>query len=244
MPKTHPMFKTISLLSQKGGVGKSTLTMMLLNALYHHYGYQVLLIDADFPQNSIYKKRQREIKLIHQDKRLKSLYEKIYQGKEPYPILKSNLRDCPTLIEENKQAYKFIFVDITGTVNQEGIAEFFQAINYFFIPIFQDDLSLISSMELYSILHNNVQPISPAYQSCKIIFNKVPAKNQVQKIKTQLDGKVDFLAQTVSAYTAYERAYRSTVFPMPRGKKESNKFFQFVDCFIKAVGEQQALSAA
>jgi len=90
----------ISLLSQKGGVGKSTLTMMLLIILYHRYGYRVALIDADFPQNSIYKKRQRELKIIAQNKRLQKVYDKIYQGKEPYTIIKSNLSDTPTLIKQ------------------------------------------------------------------------------------------------------------------------------------------------
>ena len=232
----------ISLISQKGGVGKSTLTMMLLNILHHHYRCRVALIDADFPQNSIYKKRQRELKIIAQDKRLQKVYNKIYQGKEPYPIIKSNLLDAPDAIEQLKDSYDYVFVDITGTVNQEGIIPFLKVINYFFIPIFQDDLSLISSMELYRILCTKIQPMSSAYRDCKIVFNRVPAKNHIAKIRQQLNGKVSFLEEVVSAHAVYERAYRSTVFPMPENKKESAKFFRFTDCFLNTFPEKLAIA--
>lgn len=232
----------LSLLSQKGGVGKSTLTMMLLNALYHQYGYNVLLIDADFPQNSIYKKRQRELKLTMQDKRLKKIYDTIYQDKEPYPIIRGNLADSPATIQQYQEDYDFIFIDITGTINQTGIIEFFKQIHYFFIPIFQDDLSIVSSMELYSILTTKVQPISTAFKGCKIVFNRVPPKNRVTSIQDQFQGQVDFLEAYVSAYAVYERTYRSTIFPIPARKKESIKFFAFVDCFLKAL-EQPSTAA-
>ena len=232
----------ISLLSQKGGVGKSTLTMMLLNALRHRYHFKVALIDADFPQNSIYKKRQRELKIIAQDKRLQRVYDKIYQGKEPYTIIKSNLSDAPSVIEELKESYDYVFVDIAGTVNQKGIIDFLKEVNYFFIPIFQDDLSLISSMELYRILCTKIQPMSNEYRDCKIVFNRVPAKNHISKIKQQLNGKVSFLEEVVSAHAVYERAFRSTVFPMPATKKESIKFFRFADCFLNTFSEEQAVA--
>ena len=231
----------ISLISQKGGVGKSTLTMMLLNALQHHYQYKVALIDADFPQNSIYKKRQRELKIIAQDNRLQKVYDNIYQGKAPYSIIKSNLSDAPSEIKRLKESYDFVFVDIAGTVNQQGIIDFLKEINYFFIPIFQDDLSLISSMELYRILYMKIQPMSTAYRDCKIVFNRVPAKNHISKIRSQLTGKVDFLEEVVSAHAVYERAYRSTLFPMPTNRKESDKFFRFVDCFLKTFSEIPAV---
>ena len=233
----------ISLLSQKGGVGKSTLTMMLSIILYHRYGYKVALIDADFPQNSIYKKRQRELKIIAGNKRLQKVYDKIYQGKEPYTIIKSNLSNTPSIIEQLKDSYDYVFVDIAGTVNQEGIIPFLKKVNYFFIPIFQDDLSLVSSMELYRILFTKIQPISTEYRDCKVVFNRVPAKNHIQKIKQQLNGKVSFLEEVVSAHTIYERAYRSTLFPMPPNKKESIKFFRFIDCFLNTFSEKPAVSA-
>jgi len=171
------MATIISLLSQKGGVGKSTLTMMLLNVLYHLLGIKVLLLDADFPQYSILKKRQRELQIIERKPRLAKKYQSLYQDRQPYPIIQCKLADCPATIEKHKNDYDIIFIDITGSINQPNIVDFFKSINYYFIPIFQDDLSIYSSMELYSILINHVKPISDSFKGCKILFNRIPPKN-------------------------------------------------------------------
>lgn len=235
------MATIISLLSQKGGVGKSTLTMMLLNALYHLFGIRVLLIDADFPQYSILKKRQRELQIIDKSPRLSKKYQALYQDREPYSIIQCQLADCPTIIDKHKNEFDLIFVDITGSINQPYIVEFFKSINYFFIPIFQDDLSIYSSMELYSILINHVQPISDAFKGCKIIFNRIPAKNNVQTIREQLSG-IEFMEQEVGAYALYERVCRSTVFPMPPNKKETKKFYKFVAHFLQTIQFQKPVS--
>jgi chromosome partitioning protein len=48
--------KRITIATQKGGVGKSTLTMLLATALAVDYGFRVIVIDAD-PQQSIVKFR-------------------------------------------------------------------------------------------------------------------------------------------------------------------------------------------
>ncbi len=224
---------TLSLLSQKGGVGKSTLTMMLLNALYHKKGFRVLLIDADYPQLSIYKKRQRELYVVANNPTIKKKYDKIYADRTPYPIIHCQLTEVGKTIEEHKENYDIIFVDIGGTINQPGIVDFFQAINHFFIPIFEDDLSIYSSMELYNILMQQVQPISDAFMGCKVLFNRVHARNQTQSIKDQLS-EIDFMEQEVGAYKLYERFCRSTVFPMPK-KKETEKFYQFVENFLQVI---------
>ena len=169
---------------------------MLLNVLYHKLGIRVLLLDADFPQYSILKKRQRELQIIERKPRLVKKYESLYQGREPYPIIQCKLADCPALIEKHKNDFDLIFGDITGSINQPNILDFLKCINYYFIPIFQDDLSIYSSMELYSILTNHVQPISDSFEGCKILFNRVPPKNNVQTIREQLSA-IDIMEQEV-----------------------------------------------
>ena len=56
--------KIISVAGEKGGVGKTTLNIMLATNLFHTYGKKVVLLDVDDPQFSIFKKRQRELDLI------------------------------------------------------------------------------------------------------------------------------------------------------------------------------------
>ena len=67
-PIINPLFEKrmskrcvfIALSNQKGGVGKSTLTVLL--ASYFHYvkGRQVAVVDCDYPQHSIQALRTRE----------------------------------------------------------------------------------------------------------------------------------------------------------------------------------------
>ena len=43
----------ISFSTQKGGVGKSTMTTLLASVLHYRLGYNVLVLDCDFPQHSL-----------------------------------------------------------------------------------------------------------------------------------------------------------------------------------------------
>ncbi|MFQ9745397.1 MAG: ParA family protein [Alistipes finegoldii] len=53
---------SISFANQKGGIGKSTLTILAASWLRYVRGLNVLVVDCDFPQNSIVELREREKK--------------------------------------------------------------------------------------------------------------------------------------------------------------------------------------
>ena len=58
---------SISICNQKGGIGKSTFTMLLASHLHYTLGYDVLVVDCDYPQWSIHAQRERELSLIEHD---------------------------------------------------------------------------------------------------------------------------------------------------------------------------------
>ena len=49
--KKEPTFIAFS--TQKGGAGKTTLTVLMASYLYYVRGYDVVVVDCDFPQFSI-----------------------------------------------------------------------------------------------------------------------------------------------------------------------------------------------
>ena len=55
---------SISICNQKGGIGKSTFTMLLASHLHYTLGYDVLVVDCDYPQWSVQAQRERELSLI------------------------------------------------------------------------------------------------------------------------------------------------------------------------------------
>ena len=63
--KKEPVF--VALGNQKGGVGKSTLTILL--ASYFHYvkGLNVLVVDCDYPQHSVRDIRDWDVKTVEKD---------------------------------------------------------------------------------------------------------------------------------------------------------------------------------
>lgn len=85
--KQKPLFIAFS--TQKGGAGKSTFTALASSLLHYAHGYNVAVIDCDYPQCSIYEMRKREIRqlennLYYQAKAV-TLLEAI--DKQTYPIV-------------------------------------------------------------------------------------------------------------------------------------------------------------
>ena len=54
---------SITVCNQKGGVGKSTFTVLLASHLHYTLQRDVLVVDCDYPQWSIYNQRSRELEI-------------------------------------------------------------------------------------------------------------------------------------------------------------------------------------
>ncbi|WP_155807631.1 nucleotide-binding protein [Hoylesella marshii] len=63
--KDKPLYVAFS--TQKGGAGKTTLTVLVASYLHYVKGYNVAVIDSDFPQYSIHDMRKRDIDRISKD---------------------------------------------------------------------------------------------------------------------------------------------------------------------------------
>ena len=92
----------VAICNQKGGVGKSTMTIML--AGYYHYlkGLNVAVIDCDYPQYSLVRMKERDMRTVeHSDyfkQLLKSQYERI--KKKAYSIVGSKAENACAAAEK------------------------------------------------------------------------------------------------------------------------------------------------
>ena len=59
--------KYVAFSTQKGGAGKTTLTVLVASYLHYVKGYDVAVIDCDFPQYSIHDMRKRDMDRISKD---------------------------------------------------------------------------------------------------------------------------------------------------------------------------------
>ena len=63
----------VAFATQKGGVGKSTVTALVANYVHNVMGYNVAVIDCDEPQHSIAGLRDKETALIEQNDRMRAI---------------------------------------------------------------------------------------------------------------------------------------------------------------------------
>lgn len=86
----------VAISTQKGGAGKTTLTVLVASYLHYVKGYNVAVVDCDFPQYSIHDMRKRDMKAVMEDGHYKVLaYEQLKRlKKNPYTIRCSRAEDA------------------------------------------------------------------------------------------------------------------------------------------------------
>lgn len=77
--------------SQKGGVGKSTFTILLASWLHYALGRDVLVVDCDAPQWSIVAQRERELDVLERNDRYKLMMVRLFKrtGRKIWPVVRS-----------------------------------------------------------------------------------------------------------------------------------------------------------
>lgn len=182
--------------TQKGGIGKSALTVLM--ASYFHYvkGYRVGVIDCDYPQYSVYKMRERDKEIVN---KIPYYKEKSYNqfkalGKRNYPIERS---PAPEAIDAAKkmideyigESPDVIFFDLPGTLNSEGIVQTLASLDYIFSPISADKMVLQSTLEFASIINDRIISTRKGkLQGLHLLWNMVDAREKSDLYKIYEEG--------------------------------------------------------
>ena len=142
----------ISFSTPKGGVGKSTMTTLLSSVLHYRLGFNVLVMDCDFPQHSLANMRERDLKTIMQNDYHKRAAMKLYQSinKKAYPIISCKAEDVLSKalehINESGIDPDVIFFDFPGTANTKGVLTTLRTMDFIFSPISADRLVMESTL--------------------------------------------------------------------------------------------------
>lgn len=163
--RQQPTF--ISIATQKGGVGKSTLTAVVASILHYRLGYNVVVADVDYPQHSISNMRKSDLDVVMKEKRLENLVKfQMKSGRSSYPVL-----SCPAdEIMDELQKFDLdnidvVLFDMPGTINQPGVIELLSSIHHIFIPLVPDLMVMRSAMA-YAITINDYLLLDE--ENCKI----------------------------------------------------------------------------
>lgn len=128
--------------NQKGGAGKSTLTLMLANYLCTEKQCRVTVLDMDY-QQSLVQKFQRA---------------KLLENPEAYQVIAASLEkfsDLYPLLQENPE--DLVLIDLPGKLDDDGLIPLFQSANLVICPFGYDEFSFKSTV-LFAVVLNKINP--------------------------------------------------------------------------------------
>ena len=163
----------VAISTQKGGAGKTTLTVLVASYLHYVKGYNVAVVDCDFPQYSIHDMRKRDMKAVMEDGHYKVMaYEQLKRlKKNPYTIRCSRAEDAVKTAENLVAAQPdldFVFFDLPGTINNADVVQTISKMDYIFTPIIADRVVMESSIKFATVI--NEQMISTGKSGIKGIY--------------------------------------------------------------------------
>ena len=158
----------VAFATQKGGIGKSTVTALAANYLHNVKGYNVAVIDCDDPQHSIHGLRERETKLIDESLYFKALacdhFRKV--RKNAYPVIKSNsqdaLDDADRMLVSEEVKPDIVFFDMPGTLRSDGVVKTLSQMDYIFTPMSADRFVVESTLQFAAMFRDNLMTTGQA----------------------------------------------------------------------------------
>lgn len=128
--------------NQKGGAGKSTLTLLLANFLTSQKNCNVTVLDMDY-QQSLAQKFERA-KLLENT----AAYQVIPASLEKYAKLHPLLEESPN---------DLVLIDLPGKLDDDGLIPVFQGADLVVCPFSYDEFSFKSTI-LFAVVLNKINP--------------------------------------------------------------------------------------
>lgn len=237
----------VAISTQKGGAGKTTLTVLVASYLHYVKGYNVAVVDCDFPQYSIHDMRKRDMKAVMEDGHYKVLaYEQLKRlKKNPYTIRCSRAEDAVKTAENLVAAQPdldFVFFDLPGTINNADVVQTISQMDYIFTPIIADRVVMESSIKFATVI--NEQMISTGKSGIKgiyLVWNMVDGREKTELYKAYDKVCAEFALPILETHlpdskrfrkeTAAERkaVFRSTAFPADKILVRGSNLDKLVD---------------
>ena len=227
--KKETLFVAFS--TQKGGMGKTAVTVLTASYLHYVKGYRVAVLDCDFPQHSIVKERKRDEGLVIDNDYFKRMAFEMYRGGiKAYRVKGSNaekaIEDAQALIAASEKPYDVIFFDLPGTLNSKGVVKTLAAMDYIFTPVSADRFVLESTLQYALMLNENIISVGKGrIKGLSLFWNMVDGREKsplyeayesaigemgLRIMKTELPNLIRFRKEMSEDKNT---VFRSTLFP-------------------------------
>jgi cellulose biosynthesis protein BcsQ len=247
----------IAFSTQKGGVGKTTFTTLAASWLHYRLGFNVAVMDCDFPQWSIHSMRKREAEQLQKNdfyqKKAMSMFESL--GKGTYPIICTQpdngvLDRANEFLASQQTDYDVILFDLPGTINNEGVVNTILGLDYLFVPISASHLIMTSTLPFITGV-NGLKAGHPDEINLKRIYlfwNMVVSGSRrelYEHYENIIDGaNIPLLKTAIPRSLRYDReqsikgnesVFLSTVFPPDKTLLKDSNFEPLMDEIIEII---------
>lgn len=159
--------KFVAFSTQKGGAGKTTLTVTVASYLYYCKGLKVLVVDCDYPQYSIDEMRKREKMLLDLSPSFKKTFsDTLVRTKlKPFPVLVCPPEEAMSKVKELVESgddIDIVFFDLPGTVNNRGVVTVANCMDMIVVPTPPTRWYWRVRSLMHSNYRNGSRPANPA----------------------------------------------------------------------------------
>lgn len=238
----------VAFATQKGGIGKSTVTALAASYLHNVMGLNVAVVDCDAPQHSIHGLRERELKLIEESLYFKALpcdhFRKI--KKHAYPIVESDavnaLDDAEKLLANEEVKPDVVFFDMPGTLKANGVVKTLSQMDYIFAPVSADRFVVESTLQFATMFKDNLMTTGRAKTKAFHLFWTMVdgrEKNGLYEVYEDVMAEMGLsvLSTRLPDSKKYRRdlseerkgVFRSTIFPMDSALLKGSGIKEFAE---------------
>lgn len=126
--------------NQKGGVGKSTLSIVFGNYIHlvHGQKYKFQGVDGDDMQRSYFGFRCRDLEIDKESKTAKQLWKEVHDKENEYGLYhilqvpSGNFMD--SFIDTYNGTVDFMAIDLPGNLRQPGVMDSYKPVEVLFVP--------------------------------------------------------------------------------------------------------------
>lgn len=205
----------IAFATQKGGMGKTTLSVIVASWLHYKRGVKVAILDVDGSQLSVYNQRLREVDLIEADEEMSARFDE--QNVEPYQILSGTPANVPELLKSLADDTQLVLIDMPGSIDVDGYEIAIGKLDYLVVPMDTSQYAVTTGFSYLTSI--NQIGLLPA-DRCRVIWNRYkPSRDAL--IADQLEERLNqYGFQCLKSRIPQRDSYQdsgntSTLFPMP-----------------------------